>query len=279
MNRKLLEELFLEILAEDEGYSDITSSNVPSRTITARIIAQDFGVISGIKELKVLFNLFDISVLRCKSDGEYVKKGTVVFRLRGNSEDILLVERTALNLLSRMSGITTLTKRYVDLCKKINPNVRIAMTRKTTPRFRYFEKEAVRVGGGDTHRFGLYDMVLIKNNHLKLFNNIKTCILTIKGKNSFTHKIEIEVKNQKDALEAVKYGADIVMFDNMKPKEIKTTIDRIKKKHSNINTLFEASGNINYENINDYLNVGVDIISLSRLTHTLPIIDFNLSVD
>jgi len=279
MNRKTLERIFLEIISEDEGFSDITSSNIPSKVINARIISHSYGYVSGIKELRVLFDLFKISVLRSKSDGDYIRKGTVVFRLRGNTKDILLVERTALNLISRMSGITTLTREYVDFCKKINPKVKIAITRKTTPLFRYFEKEAVKIGGGDTHRFGLYDMVLIKDNHLKLFDSIKKCITAIKAKKSFVHKIEIEVKNQKEALEAMMCSVDIIMFDNMLPSEIKLVMSKIKKQYPNTNTLFEASGNINLENIKEYLMSGVDVISVGRLTHTIPILDFNLSID
>ena len=279
MNRKELERIFLEIISEDEGYSDITSNNLPSKTITARIISQNTGFLSGSKELDVLFDMFNIRVLARKTDGDKIKNGDVVFKLRGNSKDILLIERTALNIISRMSGITTLTKEYVDFSKEINPKVRIAMTRKTTPLFRYFEKEAVRAGGGDTHRFGLYDMILIKNNHLKLFNNVRACILAVKAKKSFVHKIEIEVKNQQEATEAIEGGVDIIMFDNMLPGEIKKTTDRINNTCPNKNVLFEASGNINLENIREYLLSGVDIISLGRLTHSLPVSDFNLRID
>jgi len=201
-----------------------------------------------------------------------------LFILKGSSRDILIVERTSLNLLSRMSGIATQTKKYVLAAKKANPKIRVAATRKTTPLLAYFEKKAVKAGGGDSHRMSLEDEVLIKNNHLKLFKNVKVAVETAKKETSFANKIEIEVGNTKDALIAAEAGVDIVMLDNMNPSEIKKTIAVLEKNKMRDRILIEASGGVTLENISEYAKTGVDVISVGALTHSAPALNINLRI-
>ena len=186
-----------------------------------------------------------------------------------------MIERTALNLLARMSGITTLTKKYVDAVSKVNPKVKIAATRKTNPLLGYFEKNAVKIGGGDTHRFNLGDCVLIKYTHLALFSGVAEAVSKARAVTSFTHKIEIEVSTIEDAKKSV--GADIIMFDNMKPEEIRAAISALRN-GLKFTGFLEASGGINFDNISTYAETGVDIISIGALTNAAKSIDLSLRI-
>ena len=279
MQEKVLEERLLAMVAEDSGFSDITTAFTPNKKVAAEIIAKEEGIVSGLFELQVLFRYFGISAQSSLKDGGKIKKGQRIFLLSGDSRDILLVERTALNILARMSGISTLTNKYVAEAKKAGSNVKIAATRKTTPCFGFFEKKAVKTGGGDTHRSGLYDEVLIKDNHLCLFDgDVALALKTAKKETSFTHKIEIEVESVKDALTAALNGADIILLDNMSVEEIKKTAAELKKKGLRDKVLLEASGGVSLENVGDYAMVGVDIISIGRLTHSAPSLDVSLEI-
>jgi len=269
-----LEKKFIEMLVE-EG-TDVTTKFTPQKKVIAKIIAKEGGIAAGVYELKILFETFKINVLQSVKDGENFKNGDTLFVLEGDSHKILNVERTALDIFSRMCGIATLTHKFCEIAKKVNPNIRIAATRKTTPLFRYFEKRAVEIGGGDTHRMDLEDNVLIKNNHLFLFHNdIEEALKAAKKSASFTNKIEIEVRNKEDAIKAAKY-AEIIMFDNMSPDEIREAINEIKKINDNI--LFEASGRINLENVEEYAKIGVDVLSIGALTHSAKQIDMSLRI-
>jgi len=271
---EILEKKFIEMLIE-EG-TDVTTKFTPQKKVTAKIIAKKDGTTAGFYELKILFETFKIDVLQAVKDGENFKDGDTLFVLEGNSHKILNVERTALDIFSRMCGIATMTNKFCRIAKKINPNIRIAATRKTTPLFRYFEKRAVEIGGGDTHRMDLEDNILIKNNHLTLFrNNIENALKAAKKSASFTNKIEIEVRNKEDALEAANY-AEIIMFDNMSYSEIDGAIKEIRAKNNKL--LFEASGRINLNNIRDYAKTGVDVLSIGALTHSAKQIDMSLII-
>lgn len=278
MHAKILEQKLLDMVKEDLGFYDITTEFVQDKKIKAEIIAKSKGVVSGIYELKILFQIFGIKAREHIRDGEKTTNNKKIFSLEGGSKDILMVERTALNILSRMSGITTLTDEFVVKTKKINPLIKIAATRKTTPLFGYFEKKAVRIGGGDTHRFNLSDAVLIKDNHLKLFKNIHDAIKTAKKNTSFTHKIEIEVSNLKDAVLAAKNNADIIMLDNMSVADVEKTIYELKKQGLREKVIIEVSGGINPENVEEYAASGADILSIGALTHSAPAMDFSLVV-
>ncbi len=278
MNSKFLKKKLLEFVKEDVGEGDVTTTLTKNRKVKAKIIAKSSGIVSGTSELKILFRLFEIAVLKSFKEGKNVKPGQIIFLLKGPSHNILEVERTSLNILSRMSGISTLTNELVKIAKKTNPKIKIAATRKTTPSFSYFEKRAVEVGGGDTHRLGLYDMVLIKDNHLQFFKNVKEAVKKAKKETSFSHKIEIEVCNKEEAIAAASEGADIIMLDNFSPQKIKETIKELEKKKLRKKTILEASGGITLKNVKDYAKTGVDVISIGVLTHSAPALDFSLKI-
>ena len=274
MHRKIIEKKLLSMIEED-GFMDITSDIVPEREVDAVIIAKEPAAVSGISELKILFDLFNIKVVDSLNDGDEFNTNDIVLKIRGNSRDILLIERTALNMLSRMSGITTLTKQYVRKINEINPNVKIAATRKTNPLLGYFEKKAVRIGGGDTHRFNLGDCVLIKDTHLALFSDVSDAVATAKANTSFTHKIEIEVSTIEDAKKSV--AADIIMFDNMNPDDIRSAVYELRN-NLNFRGALEASGGINSNNLQEYAKTGVDVISIGALTNAAKSIDISLRI-
>jgi len=274
MHRKLIEKKLLRMIEED-GFMDITSDIVPEKEVDAAIIAKEEGTISGITVMGILFNLFNIKILHSLNDGDGFNTGDSVIKIRGSSRDILLVERTALNMLSRMSGITTITKQYAEKVNETNPEVKIAATRKTNPFLGYFEKNAVKVGGGDTHRFSLGDCVLIKDTHLALFSDVGEAVAKAREKTSFTHKIEIEVSSTDDARKA--RDADIIMFDNMNPEEIKNAVFELRN-NLNFKGILEASGGINYDNISDYAKTGINIISIGAITNAARSIDFSLRI-
>lgn len=274
MLSEILEKKFIEMLIE-EGI-DVTTKFTPQKKVIAQIIAKEDGIAAGVYELKVLFETFKIDVLQAVKDGERFKDRDILFILEGDSHKILNVERTALNIFSRMCGIATLTNKFCEIAKKVNPNIRIAATRKTTPLFRYFEKRAIEIGGGDTHRMDLEDNVLIKDNHLTLFhNNVEDALKAAIKSASFTNKIEIEVRSKEDALKAAKY-AEIIMFDNMNPDEIAASIREVRKKNKNI--LFEVSGGIDLGNVAEYARTGADVLSIGALTHSAKQIDIALKI-
>ncbi|MFN3527689.1 MAG: carboxylating nicotinate-nucleotide diphosphorylase [Candidatus Altarchaeaceae archaeon] len=269
---EILKEIYIEMLKE-EGI-DITSKFTPNKIVKAEIKAKEEGVMAGNYELRIFFETFNIKVLKAMNDGEIFKKNDILFLIEGYSREILNVERVALEILTRMCSIATMTRKF---CEKVkNYNVKIAATRKTTPRFRYFEKRAVEIGGGDTHRLSLEDMVLIKDNHLVMFDNdVEKALKTAKENTSFSHKIEIEVRNKEQSLIAAKY-ADIIMFDNMSPEEVKECVKSVREINKNI--ILECSGGINFENVEEYAKTGVDIISIGMLTHSLKTIDISLEI-
>jgi nicotinate-nucleotide pyrophosphorylase (carboxylating) len=278
MNQRLLEEMFLRMVEEDVGSGDVTTELTPQKKVKAEIISNSDCVISGIEELKILFNLFNIKVLESVEDGIEVGKDQKIFVLSGNSDDILLVERTSLNILSRMSGVATLTREFIRKARSGNPRIKVAATRKITPLFGYFEKKAVKTAGGDPHRSGLYDMVLIKDNHLRLFRDVREAIKKAKENTSFSHKIEVEVNNVKDAVASAEEGADIVMLDNMSVEQVKAAMENLRDRKLRDRMVVEVSGGITLENISDYARLGVDVISVGRLTHSAPARDFSLRI-
>jgi nicotinate-nucleotide pyrophosphorylase (carboxylating) len=243
---------------------------IENKKAKAKIVAKSSGIICGVNEIQLLFETVGVETSEAIKDGHKVEKGTVIMRLTGNIQEILMVERTALNILMRMSAIATSTADLVSKIKKVNENARLAATRKTTPGFRWFEKKAVMVGGGDPHRWKLDDMVLIKDTHLDVCNHkIDVLLQKAKNKTSFSKKIEIEVENNEDAIAAATNGADIIMLDNMNPEKVQLVIKNIKEytsKNKKIMPLIEVSGNLTDQNIIDYAKSGVDILSTSQIT-------------
>ncbi len=266
--KKKLEEFYLE----DIGYKDITTDNLPFDKYTeAKIVVKEDGVVSGIEFSKQVFLMIDrdIEFDIHKKDGDTVKKGETILSIKGRAKSILKGERLALNILQRLSGISTNTKRYVEKIKDLK--TKLLDTRKTTPGFRAFEKYAVTVGGGYNHRFALYDMVMIKDNHISLAGSIEKAVKEIKKRVSPMVKIEVETSSLEEVEEALKADVDIIMFDNMSVEEMKEAVSIVGNRAKT-----EASGNITLENIRDVALTGVDFISSGSIIHSSRWLDISL---
>lgn len=265
-------------MAEDLGEWDDSSTIAPELEAWASITAKEDCVISGLSEAVEIFAYFGIHCEQLFEDGEFVVAGSQVLSVRGSARAILQAERLALNFLARMSGISTLTRECVLRAKSVSDKVRVAGTRKTTPGFRLYEKKAVFLGGGDTHRFNLSDAVLIKDNHIKLLG-LAECITQARSRASFTKKIEVEIENLSDLVLAADLGADIIMFDNMAPPEIEKGVRMLQQRGLRDRVLLEASGGILPSNIEKYAESGVDVISLGALTRDARWIDLSLEIE
>ncbi|MDD2837030.1 MAG: carboxylating nicotinate-nucleotide diphosphorylase [Methanothrix sp.] len=261
-------------VAEDLGEWDDSSSLIPDIEAQAVVVAKEDCIISGLAEAQEIFAYFRLMAQPLYDDGEFVPAKSRVISVRGSARAILQSERLALNFMARMSGISTLTRDCVLLA---GGRVRIAATRKTTPGFRVFEKKAVFLGGGDTHRFNLSDAVLIKDNHIAILG-LEECLRAAKERASFTKKIEVEIENQEDMIKAAKAGADIIMFDNMTPDEISRGVRLLDLMGLRDRLLLEASGGITHDNISKYAASGVDVISLGALTRNARWIDLSMEI-
>ena len=254
---------------------DITSESIfTNEKVKAQINSKEDCIIAGLDEIKKVFKKTGANTKLLIKDGDFVKKDTIVAEINGPIRSILKGERLALNILSRMSGIASETRDLVEKCKSINKNVKIAATRKTTPGFRKYEKKAVVIGGGEAHRYGLYDAIMIKDNHIKGIGSIEKAIKITKQK-KLRKKIEIEVENEKDAIIAAKMNIDTIMLDNFNPKKGKEIAEKIKKINSKI--IIELSGGINSDNIVSYAPYA-DRISLGYITHSIKSKDFSLDI-
>ena len=265
----------LRFLTEDAHSYDITSALLPNQKINAQIISRDDGIIAGIKFAKDIFKLKGIHSKSFKKDGSKVRANQKILQISGNSRDILSCERTALNLLSRMSGIATQTNFLVTQIKKFSKKTKLYSTRKTAPGLRYFDKEAVKIGGGYKHRLSLNDMIMIKDNHLLLSNSMEDLIKKARRKHK---RVEVEVENQNDSILAAKCGATIIMLDNFSPTQIKKTIASLERKKLRNKVQLEASGGINPKNITAYAKTGVDMISVGSITNSVKGLDLSLEV-
>ena len=233
------------MLEEDEGFGDVTSNSIieDNEFVKAHIISKDNGILAGINIAKELFESRDVRVLFHLTDGCEIKKGDLLMSLQGNARDILLIERTSLNLLIGK-----------------------------------FDKLALKIGGADTHRFALDDMVLIKDNHIAVVGSPLKALKKAQENVSFSKKIEIEVECLEDAVSCVKQGADIVMLDNMSASQVLEVLNELEKEGIRNNSLIEISGGINEDNILEYSSLDVDIISLGALTHSSRSLDFSLKI-
>ncbi|MCY3412945.1 MAG: carboxylating nicotinate-nucleotide diphosphorylase [Candidatus Heimdallarchaeota archaeon] len=277
MNENLIRDDVIRWIAEDIPLWDNSSSILQPSRVSAKIVAKQQGIISGTMVAKIILELHDIKILNVVKEGSLVQNGEVLIELEGNSTDILQAERTCLNIFSHMSGISTYTRSLLDKVKDINPQLRLAATRKTLPGLRRYQKWAVKVAGADTHRMSLSDMIMLKENHISMFPTIDKSIETAKKNASFSTKIEVEVRNNNEAREATKAGADIVMLDNYTPEMIVEILPELRKINPTI--LLEASGNINEHTIADYAKSGVDIVSMGKLTHSVTAFDMSLIFD
>ena len=265
----------LRFISEDIQGGDITSVLLPKKKIKAKIISRQEGVLAGIKFAGDIFRLKGCSVKIIKKDGAKLKSNQMILQISGNAGTVLSCERTALNLLSRMSGIATQTNFLVSKIRKINRKIKLYSTRKTAPGLRFFDKEAVAIGGGHKHRMSLNDMVMIKDNHLLVTNSMEGIIKNARKR----HKhVEVEIENQRDAILAANSGATIVMLDNFSPVQIKKTITALQKKKLRNKVKLEASGGINSKNISAYAKTGVDMISVGSITNSVKGLDLSLEV-
>ena len=271
-----LDEILLNALREDIHTGDLTTQAVVpvSRQASARLVAKETLTLAGIEVAARVFDLLDPSTVfeACFSDGQVVEKGAVLARISGDAANLLQAERVALNLLQRMSGIASLTSEYVRAVT--GTKARIVDTRKTTPGLRVLEKYAVRVGGGINHRTGLYDGILIKENHIAAAGGITEAIRRARAYIPHTLKIEIETESVEQVHEALAAGADIIMLDNMDCPTMRHCVDLI-----NGRALVEASGGVNLGSVRAIAETGVDIISIGALTHSPRAMDISMLLD
>ena len=261
-----------QFLAEDIGKGDITSDLLDKKRITATIISREDAILAGVQYAKEIFKIKGCNVKILKKDGSKIKPNQTIISITGDAGKILTCERTALNLLTRMSGIATQTNQLV---KKIPSKTKLYATRKTAPGLRYFDKEAVEIGGGKKHRLRLDEMVMIKDNHIAIEDSLLSLIKKTKKKYK---KFEVEVENTKDAVLAANMGATIIMLDNFTPAQIKKTIQTLKDQKLRSKVLLEASGGITSKNISKYGQTGVDIISVGSITNSVKGIDMSLEI-
>jgi nicotinate-nucleotide pyrophosphorylase (carboxylating) len=271
----MLEKL-LEFLAEDVGEGDITTdATIPEdRTATAEVFANEDGVLAGLEEAVVLLGHFGLGHETGFSDGNVIKKGSRIIAISGNARKMLSCERTLLNVLMRMSGIATLVRGLRDVAGAYG--VKIAGTRKTTPGFRAFEKKAIEIGGGWPHRSGLDDAFLIKDNHVAVAG-LENAIKKVK-EGGVSKTVEVEVSTTEDALTAARIGVDIIMLDNMTPVEVEKTINELKLEELRDGVRIELSGGITPPNLENFLKLGPDIISLGALTTGALWLDMNMRI-
>lgn len=263
LNAKAVEAIVDSALKEDIGDGDITTDAIIPQGLKAKavLVAEEEGIICGLPVAEAIFKKLDPNTefKPLARDGDHVKPGENLAEIKGNARALLTGERTALNFLQRLSGVATTTKKFVDAVKPCN--AKILDTRKTTPGMRVLEKYAVRCGGGENHRMGLYDMILIKDNHIMLAGSVKSALKSARRETK--RKVEIEVENLNQVKEALESRPDIIMLDNMSPGDMEKAVKMIGGR-----VLTEASGGITLSNLEQAVQTGVDFISVGSLTHS-----------
>jgi nicotinate-nucleotide pyrophosphorylase (carboxylating) len=272
----------VKFLHEDIGTGDVTSNCLIPQDLHSRaqIICKNTksAIVCGLEEMSLVFDLCGCNTKTLVSDGSWVQKGTVVMTIEGKTRSILKAERTALNLIMRMSGIASETRYMKDAIVDLSDSVIIASTRKTAPGLRFFDKKAVTIGGGNSHRIRLDDMVLIKDNHIAITGSVRKSIEIAKKKAASSITIECEAKNSDEVIEAITAGADIVMLDNFSPEEAAKIIKELSRMGIREKVKLEISGGITMQNIREYAKEHPDIISVGFLTHSPKAIDFSLEI-
>lgn len=270
-----IDRIIKNALEEDINYGDITTENImPKNEMSkAYFLAKADGVVAGINIAERVFEIVDktIKFKINKVDGTEVKRGDIIAEVEGSTTNILLAERTALNFLQRMSGIATETNKYV---KAVAGKAMIVDTRKTVPGLRILDKYAVKAGGGRNHRINLSDAVMIKDNHIEAAGGITKAVEMIRSNIGHTVKIEVEVKNMEEVKEAVATGVEIIMLDNMNTEVSQEAIKYIDKR-----AIVEASGNMNLEKAKEMADIGVDVISIGALTHSVTAMDISMKIN
>ena len=277
--RKILEDRLKQFLADDIGLGDVTAQvTIPTNLIVrAIVLAKEAGTVAGIEEAVIFAESLNLRIERKVTDGSVIENKQVLLEISGDAQTILSIERTLLNLLSRMSGIAKATRTLTQKLQEAGCKTRIAATRKSAPGLLYFDKKAVMIGGGDPHRLHLDDLVLIKDNHIAIIGSVEEAVKKAKTNVSFTKKIEVEVTDSNNALKAAKAGADIIMLDNFSPEEAKASADMLSKMGFG-DVQLEISGNITSENLMEYAKAEVDIISIGALTHSVRALDISLEI-
>ncbi|HEX8292819.1 MAG TPA: carboxylating nicotinate-nucleotide diphosphorylase [Pyrinomonadaceae bacterium] len=265
-------------LNEDIGRGDITTQSTVMRSQSAkgRFIAKEAMVVCGLEAAEAVFSTLDSQqqIEAFVADGDEVEAGKVIARTTGFADVLLAGERLALNLMQRLSGIATLTRRYVQAVE--GTRAEIVDTRKTTPGLRMLEKYAVTTGGGRNHRFGLDDGVLIKDNHVALAGGVATAVGRARKAVGHLHKVEVEVSRERDLRDAIEAGADILLIDNQTPEETRRLVEIARGLKADI--LLESSGGITLENVRAYAEAGVDLISVGALTHSARAVDISFKI-
>ncbi|WP_370830750.1 carboxylating nicotinate-nucleotide diphosphorylase [Clostridium sp.] len=272
LNYLIVDKIIKNALEEDIPYGDITTSSIVTKGSKAKasLITKEDGIICGLPVFERVFTILGgVEFVSLIEEGSIVKHRDILGEVKGDALNILMGERVALNLLQKMSGIATLTNKYVNELKDLN--TKILDTRKTTANLRILEKYAVKVGGGSNHRFSLSDGILIKDNHIGYAGSIKEAISLTKENSSFVRKIEVETESKEDVIEALEAGADIIMLDNMSPSQVAEMVKLI-----NGRALTECSGNITLDTVRNYALSGVDFISSGELTHSVKAFDISL---
>jgi nicotinate-nucleotide pyrophosphorylase (carboxylating) len=271
-----------KFLEEDIGIGDITSNSVipPHKIINAVVICTDLNksITCGLDEAQIVFDVCNCNARIAIEDGSSVSKGDIVMSIDGEARSVLKAERTALNLIMRMSGIATITRAFVKRVEKYGSKVRIAGTRKTAPGLRSFDKKAITIGGGYSHRMRLDSMVLIKDNHLSMVESIERSVQMAKSNVGSAVKIECEVKTTEEAIRAAKSGANVIMLDNFTPSEAAKGVRAIRGLNIPNDVEIEVSGGINLSNIKEYVKAQPNIISVGYLTHSPKAIDYSLEI-
>ncbi|MZQ74801.1 MAG: carboxylating nicotinate-nucleotide diphosphorylase [Peptoclostridium sp.] len=278
LNMVMVDRVIKAALEEDINYFDITTDNLigEQQTSEAIMLAKEDGVICGIGIAARVFDILDETVefVKLKQDGDIVCKGEIIARIGGSTRAILKGERTALNIMQRLSGIATKTHGFAQRVKDYD--VKIVDTRKTTPMLRFMEKYAVRCGGGYNHRYNLSHSVMLKDNHIDACGGIRQAVEMIRSKIGHTEKIEVEVRNLEEMKEALEARADIIMLDNMGIEEMKAAVEL--NKAATVRAVIEASGNVDESNVAVYAATGVDVISVGSLTHSFKSLDISLKL-
>jgi nicotinate-nucleotide pyrophosphorylase (carboxylating) len=272
----------IKFLEEDIGTGDITGNSVipPHKIINAIVICNDLNksITCGLDEAQMVFDVCNCNARIAIEDGSSVSKGDIVMSIDGEARSVLKAERTALNLIMRMSGIATITRAFVKRVEKYGSKVRIAGTRKTAPGLRSFDKKAIMIGGGYSHRMRLDSMVLIKDNHLSVVESIERSVQMAKSNVGSAVKIECEVKTAEEAICAAKSGANVIMLDNFTPSEAAKGVRAIRGLNIPNDVEIEVSGGINLSNIKEYVKAQPNIISVGYLTHSPKAIDYSLEI-
>ncbi len=281
MRSRILAMKIVEWIKEDAPLGDITTELIipRGRIIRADIVLKsDRAIAACVEDLEEALRILGLMVEKHVIDGAMVERKSSIMTIAGDARDILILERTLLNLLNYCIGVATTARLFVEAARKVNPRVRIAVTRKTPPGLREIAKRAASIGGADTHRLSLSDAILIKDNHIAIVGDVEKAARIALERKSFVHRVEVEVSSAEDAVRVARLGVDIIMLDNVSPQEVRRAISMLESEGLRNKVIIEVSGGITLDNIADYASAGPDIISSSIITMRPIPIDISLEV-